>query len=152
MHLRNSVLPLAIALAVTTVLGLGAVSPAQSATAVKFVSVQYDSPGDDTGSNYSVNKEWFRVKNTTGKAKLLAGWKVKDNTGYTFVFPSGYKLGAGRTVTVHTGKGSNTAAHLYWKQGYYVWNNTGDKARLITPGGAVADSCSWGDGSGYLGC
>ncbi len=152
MHLRHSVLPAAIALAVTTVIGIGAVSPAESAPAVKFVGVQYDSPGDDIGTNYSVNKEWFRVKNTTKKAKLLAGWKVKDNTGYTFVFPSGYKLGAGKTVTVHTGKGSNTGANLYWKQGYYVWNNTGDKARLITPGGAVVDTCSWGDGSGYMSC
>ena len=131
---------------------LAVTGPADSAPVMRFVGVQYDSPGDDTGTNYSVNREWFRVKNTGAKAKLLAGWKVKDNTGYTFVFPSGYKLGAGKTVTVHTGKGSNTQSNLYWKQGYCVWNNTGDKARLITPGGTVVDTCSWGDGSGYTSC
>lgn len=152
MQFRRSTLPAAIALAAATFFGVGISGPAESAPAVKFTGVQYDSPGDDTGSNYSVNREWFRVKNTTGRAKLLAGWKVKDNTGYTFVFPSGYKLGAGKSVIVHTGSGSNGAGHLYWKQGYYVWNNTGDKARLITPGGTVVDTCSWGDGSGFTSC
>lgn len=152
MQLRRSAVPAAAACAASAVIGVGLASPAETAPAVKFTGVQYDSPGTDTGTNYSVNKEWFRVKNTTRRAKLLAGWKVKDDTGFTFVFPSGYKLGAGKTVTVHTGKGRNTAAHLYWKQGYYVWNNTGDKARLITPGGAAVDRCSWGDGSGFTGC
>ena len=142
----------AVAAAAAAVVVPGLSSTADSAPAVRLVGVQYDSPGDDTGTNYSVNAEWFRVKNTSTRAKSLAGWKVKDNTGYTFVFPSGYTLGAGKTVTVRTGKGSNTASTLYWKQGYYVWNNTGDKARLMTPGGTVVDSCSWDDGSGYTSC
>ena len=41
---------------------------------------------------------------------------------------------------------------LYWNQGWYVWNNTGDKARLITPAGSLVDTCQWGSGSGYRAC
>lgn len=120
--------------------------------AIRFGKIQYDSPGSDTGSNRSLNAEWFIVKNTGGKAKSLAGWKVRDRTGFVFKFPSGYKLGAGKSVKVHTGKGSNTKSNLYWKQGSYVWNNDGDKATLKNKGGKVIDTCVWGNGSGSINC
>lgn len=153
MSLRRAVLSVAVATASVTGVTMGVVGPAESAPAVRFATVQYDQPGNDLPvTSYKLNGEWVQVKNTTRRPKLLAGWKIKDNTGFTFVFPSGYRLGAGKTVTVHTGKGMNGAGHLYWKQGNYVWNNTGDKARLLTPAGQAVDSCSWGDGSGRTSC
>jgi len=42
-------------------------------------------------------------------------------------FPS-FKLGAGKSVRLHTGQGTNSSTDLYWGKGWYVWNNTGDKA------------------------
>lgn len=125
---------------------------APASAAVRFGRIQYDGPGDDTGSNPSLNREWFQVRNTGKQAKKLAGWKVKDRTGFTFVFPSGFKLGAGKTVTVHTGRGANTKRDLYWRQDNYVWNNTGDKATLKAAGGTVIDTCRWGDGPGAINC
>jgi hypothetical protein len=71
--------------------------------------------------------------------------------GHTYRF-STYSLGAGKTVTVHTGSGSNTAAHRYWGEDDYVWNNTGDKAILKTKAGTVVDTCKWGDGDGNTAC
>lgn len=125
---------------------------APSTAAIRFARIQYDGPGDDTGSNPSLNREWFQVKNTGKQTKTIAGWKVRDRTGFVFKFPAGFKLGAGKTVMVHTGRGANTKSNLYWKLDAYVWNNTGDKATLKTSGGTVADTCSWGDGAGSISC
>jgi len=68
-------------------------------------------------------------------------------------FPSGYYLGAGKTVMVHTGRGSSTTLNRYWGQDQYVWNNTGDKATLTSKSGTVVDTCKWsGAGLGYINC
>jgi hypothetical protein len=126
-------------------------SPAQAASAVRITYVQYDSPGDDIGTNGSVNAEWVRIKNVSGSKKSLTGWTLRDPAGHVYRFGT-YTLGAGKTVTVHTGRGSSTAAHRYWGEDYYVWNNTGDKAILKNKSGTVVDSCTWGDGAGSLAC
>ncbi len=55
-------------------------------------------------------------------------------------------------MAIHTGSGSNTSAHKYWRSSYYVWNNTGDTARFRTPAGTLVDSCKWGDGAGTITC
>jgi hypothetical protein len=62
-------------------------------------------------------------------------------------------LRPGATVKIHTGKGTNTAYHRYWGRGWYVWNNTGDKATLRNKAGTVKDTCAWTSrGSGYKYC
>ncbi|MBH5336819.1 lamin tail domain-containing protein [Streptomyces pactum] len=104
--------------------------------------IQYDSPGRDTRTNSSLNAEWVNIHNNSSSAIQLKGYKLKDNTGYTYTFGS-YRIGAGKTVKVRTGKGTNGAGVVYWGRGSYVWNNTGDKARLIKPNGVLRDSCSW---------
>jgi hypothetical protein len=35
--------------------------------------------------------------------------------------------------------------------GWYVWNNTGDKATSRDSSGALKDTCSWGDSSDGVG-
>jgi hypothetical protein len=49
-------------------------------------------------------------------------------------------------------KGTNTRSNLYWGRGWYVWNNTGDKAILRSSRGTLKDTCEWGDGKGYKNC
>ncbi len=126
--------------------------PAEAAPAVRFSSVQYDSPGTDTGSNTSLNGEWIKVTNYSSSAKSLSGWTIRDITGYTYRFPQGYRLGAGKTVQLHTGAGGNTASDRYWGRGSYVWNNTGDKATLKSGSGTVVHTCKWEDGDGNKAC
>jgi hypothetical protein len=63
-----------------------------------------------------------------------------------------YRLGAGKTVTVHTGSGSNSARHPYWRQDSYVWNNDGDRARLMKPNGTTVDSCSYSGAGSAVNC
>lgn len=132
---------LATAAAAVTALGVMAV-PAEAASPVQIYRVYFDSPGKDTGSNTSLNGEWVQLFNTTKVTKQLKGVKLRDKTGYTYTFGS-FKLGGRKSVYVHTGRGKNTAKHLYWGRGSYVWNNTGDTAYLLYPSGARADSCSW---------
>ncbi|MFE4454089.1 lamin tail domain-containing protein [Streptomyces sp. NPDC056796] len=153
MRIRTAA-PLALAAATALAGSLLATAPASAAShrgGLHLGKIQYDSPGKDTRTNTSLNAEYVDIHNN-GRSKLqLKGYKLKDDTGYTYTFP-GFTIGAGKTVRVHTGKGRNTASHVYWNRGSYVWNNTGDKARLIKPGGALLHSCSWGRGNGVKVC
>ena len=132
------------ALAGMTVVGALALvaPPAQAAGTVKLLKTQYDSPGSDDRSNRSLNAEWMVVQNTKSEAVNLSGWTLRDESRHVYTFPS-VKLGAGQTLKVHTGSGSNSSSHLYWGSGNYVWNNTSDKAQLRTSSGASKDTCSW---------
>lgn len=84
-------------------------------------------------------------------------WKIVDrgrDHAFRF-FP--LALEPGDTVRLHTGKGSGGAPvcvegepcpenrHYdeYWDLDNYVWNNDGDRARLIRPNGNIVDSCAY---------
>lgn len=140
----------ALLLALAPVLGLA--TPAHAtAGPVVFTRVYFDSPGSDTRSNTSLNAEYFTLKNVGSDARTLTGWTVEDNTGYTYTFGT-FTLKGGASVTVHTGKGTNTSTHRYWGRGSYVWNNTGDTAYLYTSGGTRKDVCSFSGAGSYTGC
>ncbi|MBO0829577.1 MAG: lamin tail domain-containing protein, partial [Streptosporangiales bacterium] len=101
-----------VAAASTVVAALGVTmalaTPADAAGGIRITGVYYDSPGKDTGSNTSLNAEWVRLKNTSGHAITLTGWRLHDRgVDHKYVFPS-YRLGAGATVRIHTGRGSRT--------------------------------------------
>ncbi|HYU86658.1 MAG TPA: lamin tail domain-containing protein [Kribbellaceae bacterium] len=126
---------------------------ADAAGAIQFRRFQYDSPGSDTGSNTSLNAEYFQLKNVTTRTFNLYGWTVRDAAGHTYRFSSSFYLRPGYTVTVHTGRGTNTSYHRYWGSSWYIWNNTGDKAYLRTPSGTLVDYCAWTSiGAGYKYC
>jgi hypothetical protein len=140
----------AVAIASTLIVPLGT-SPAHAASAVRITYVQYDSPGNDTGTNPSLNAEWVRLKNFSGKKRTLTGWTLRDPVGHVYRFGT-FTLGAGKTVRIHTGAGQSTAADRYWGQDWYVWNNTGDTAILKNKAGTTVDTCKWGDGAGTISC
>ncbi|WP_329036810.1 lamin tail domain-containing protein [Streptomyces sp. NBC_00178] len=153
MRIRTAA-PLALAAAAALAGSLLATAPASAAShqgGLHLGKIQYDSPGSDNRSNTSLNAEYVDIHNNGRSTLQLRGYKLKDNTGYTYTFPS-HTVGAGKTVRVHTGKGRDSGAHAYWNRGSYVWNNTGDKARLYKPGGTLLDSCSWPKGSGVKVC
>ena len=59
--------------------------------------------------------EWIRVKNLDPVNFLpVGGWWVRDSGYRRFVFPPWTLIAPGATLTVHTGRGSNTADDLYW--------------------------------------
>ncbi|WP_205650090.1 lamin tail domain-containing protein [Actinoplanes solisilvae] len=137
----------------------GANPPAKPVTpaagSVVFNRIQYDSPGADSGSNGSLNGEWFRLKNRTKSSINLKGWTVRDKQNIVFTFPS-LTLKPGAQVVVRTGKGKSSASTRYWGragQKGYVWNNGGDTAFLRTPANKQIDTCKWAKKSpGYTNC
>ena len=114
---------------------LAPISVSAAGCGVKFIDSNMDSPGDD---NYSLNQEWVKIKNTcaTGSTSI-AGWTIRDLAGHIYRFKAGVSIGAGRSITLHTGSGADTAAHKYWRSGSAIWNNDGDKATLKTGAGVT---------------
>lgn len=117
-------------------------APAEAASSIQVYKIYYDSPGSDSGSNTSLNAEYIQLKNHSSSAIQLQGYEIVDNAGFTYTFPS-YRISAGKTVKVHTGKGTKSAGHVYWGRSWYVWNNTDDKALVYKASGSFADSCSY---------
>lgn len=145
-------IPLALSAAALSAAMLAPV-PAQAAAlpTIQIVKIYYNSPGSpDNGANASLNGEWAQLKNTTRRAINLRGWTLRDKTNrsdhvYTF---GPFTLGAGKVVTVRTGRGSNTATTRYWGRGgqgtfSYIWNQTSDTGYVHNPAGKLVDSCSY---------
>jgi hypothetical protein len=122
-----------------------------ASAAVKIDRIYFDSPGSDTGSNSSLNAEWIRLRNTGSAARSLENWTIRDNSGHVYRFGT-YRLGAGKTVTLHTGNGANTPRHRFWRMNNYVWNNDGDRARLRKANGDAVDSCSYSGSGNFVTC
>lgn len=136
---------------IATALVIGAIaatlvaSPAEAANpTLHFSSALPNSAGTpDSGSNTSLNGEWVRIKNSSSTTTYtLTGWTIRDKANHVYTFPT-YSLHPGESVTLHTGKGTNTHANRYWGVTWYVWNNGGDTAYLRNRAGTQKDSCGW---------
>ncbi|BBB00310.1 hypothetical protein RVR_7316 [Actinacidiphila reveromycinica] len=118
-------------------------TPASASTgSVHVHKIYYNSPGVDRRTNTSLNAEYVQIANTTGKSANLKGWTITDASKHKYTFTT-YTLGAHKTVTIHTGKGRNTAANRYQGRSAYVWNNDKDTATLRSSKGTKIDSCSY---------
>lgn len=91
------------------------------------------------------------MKNFASTRRTITGWTVRDASGKTYKFPS-FSLAGGASVTLHTGRGTNSRTDLYWGQDNYIWNNSGDAAALRNGSGTVLDRCSWGSVASYVAC
>jgi len=64
-------------------------------------------------SGISLEDEWVKITNR-GSSVNLNGWYIQDDDeNHTFTFPS-ITLASGSTVTLHSGKGTDTSTELYW--------------------------------------
>ncbi|MFI7613283.1 lamin tail domain-containing protein [Nonomuraea terrae] len=138
------------AAALTAGMALAAQPAHAAAPVVQITKIYYDSPGSpDNGGNSSLNGEYVQIKNTGKKAVSLKGWTVRDQTSRSdHVYRFGtFTLKAGKTVTVRTGKGANTATNRYWGRSggtlAYIWNQNADTAYLRNASGKLVDSCSY---------
>ncbi len=122
--------------------GSGGGPGGSSRSGARISAIYFDSPGADTGSNASRNAEWVQLKNVTSTAKRLTGWTLQDAASHNYTFPA-YSLGAGQTVKIHTGSGNDTSRNLYWGESGYIWNNSGDTARLRNARDSIVDRCSY---------
>jgi hypothetical protein len=125
---------------------------AEASPALQLGRIQYDSPGTDTRTNASLNAEYVTIKNVSSTKSSLSGFTLRDAQSHVYTFGT-FALAAGKSVRLHTGKGTNTSTDRFWGSAAYIWNNTGDKASLKTHAGSLVDSCSWtSTGAGYKYC
>ena len=126
--------------------------PAQAASPIQIGRTQYDSPGSDTRTASSLNAEYVTIKNVTATARSLRGWTLRDAANHVYTFGA-VTLGGGKSLLLHTGRGTNSATNLYWGSGNYIWNNDGDTATLKTATGSTTDTCRWdASGTGVTAC
>lgn len=119
-------------------------APASAATpAVMITRIWYDSPGTDTRSNASLNAEYIQLKNTTRSRINLNRWTVRDKANHVYTVSGTFYLNAGATVTLRTGRGTNTSTVRYWGSGNYIWNNDTDLATVRNSAGTRVDYCSY---------
>jgi hypothetical protein len=136
-------LPLAVAAVALTTLVPAAPAQAAAVPAILITKVYYDSPGSDLRGNASLNGEYVTIKNTTRKAIDLAGWSLRDKTGYQYTFGDDQLLDAGKKLTVRTGQGRSGTSTVYWGRRAYVWNNDADVASIRNRSAKLVDSCSY---------
>ena len=107
--------------------------------AVVIEIVHYDAEGND---QYNLNDEYVVIWNKKTADIDLSGWKLKDEFGHTYTFPS-FTLQAGQKVTVYTGSGVDSDIELYWGSNNAIWNNDHDTAYLYDQESELIDSYSW---------
>jgi len=85
--------------------------------------------------------EYVRISNVGGSTANLASWRLVSVVGpQTFVFPA-HQLAPGASVTVSSGPDAPATggSNLRWTTAY-IWNDSGDRAELRMPAGAVVDA------------
>jgi hypothetical protein len=138
-------LPVSLGLAVlfSAVASAPAANPATAAaaTCVKFVASNFDAPGNDNEAA-NLNGEWVRIKNVCSSAKAIGGWKIHDyGKKHTFSFPSGVSIGAGKTITLYSGVGTNSSSKRYWGRTYgAIWNNSAPEYAYLLNGSGTLKS------------
>lgn len=110
---------------------------------IRIVRIEYDAEGDD---NTNQNGEWVEIVNADSAPVDLTDWVLKDESAsHRYSFPDGFTLRPGASARIHTGCGDDTATILYWcVSGSAVWNNDGDTAFLLDPGGNIVYSYAYG--------
>jgi len=106
---------------------------------VRVSTVLFDPPGDE---RKALNEEYVVLTNRGTTGANLKGWTLRDEKSHAYTFGT-FTLGAGKSVTVHTGKGTNSSTRLYWGSGAPIWNNDGDTAYLKDAAGKHVHSCGW---------
>ncbi len=106
-----------------------------------ITSFHANADGDD---RKNVNGEYLRLANVTSQPIDLAGYRITDLSGRSFVFPA-ISLPPGHTVKVHSGQGDNQGdaakqIAIYLGNETPIWNNKRDQATIYDPSGKVVDS------------
>ncbi len=126
----------------------GPAGQAMAASPVKITAAYFQVSGVTTPpTNSQLNQEYIVIRNGGTRAVKLTGGTLRDlarptTPSHVFKFPA-FKLGSGKTVRIHTGRGSNTSTNLYWGLTYFVWGDDSDTATLKTATGTTVSKCSW---------
>lgn len=111
---------------------------------LKITHLEAVAPG---GERRDLNGEVVRIANVTGHPVDLAGYRIQNDRGRTYVFPQ-VVLRPGYALTLYSGRGHDRTTDggpikLYWAANRPVWRNRGDTATLLDPRGHVVHTFAW---------
>ncbi|WP_256685726.1 lamin tail domain-containing protein [Halococcus qingdaonensis] len=106
-----------------------------------IAAIAADAPGND---NANLDEETVTLENSGSTPIALDDWTVSDEVDHTYSFPSDATLAAGASLTLHTGRGTDTDTDRYWGATSAVWNNDGDTVVIANASGAVVARRSYG--------
>lgn len=127
------------------------VSAVPAKAEIRIDRIRFNPPVEDDGSNVSLNQEIIRIENTGARPVRLVGWTIHTAEHLVFYFPR-FRLEAGRTVSIHSGKGVDTRKHLYWNQTLYAWDDDAGTATLWSRRMQQIDTCSYSGGGASVTC
>jgi hypothetical protein len=85
----------------------------------------------------NVQEEQVTVERVGDGELCLNGWKLMNDSGETYTFPSHLRLyTGGATIAVYSRTGSDNALELFWGRNNPAWTS-GGKARIFDPAGNV---------------
>jgi competence protein ComEC len=91
-----------------------------------------------------LNGETVTLRNDGQTTVSLARWTLADASGKNvFTFPA-LSLTPGGTLTIHSGRGTNTPTDLYWGKTVSIWRDTGDTATLRDATGSTITTYTYG--------
>lgn len=114
-------------------LWLPGVQPRSRGLGVDMAQCRFDVTGND---HLAPEDEFVCLVNESAEPIDVAGWRVADRAGHSYVFESG-RLAPGRRLRLHTGRGADTATRRYWGRRRAVWNNPWEPVVLVSPAGVV---------------
>lgn len=144
---RRTLSVLLVALAVMSASVLAS-RPAFAAATIRITKIHYGQIGTN------LNTEYIVFKNVSTTTRSMTGWTITsspatDNQSYRF---GTLRLAPGASVTLYTGRGTNTATKRYWgdvstaAHGGAIWNNDGDYAVLQNSVGTIITTCRYAGG------
>jgi len=107
----------------------------ESSRAVETGAFVLDEIREAQGFGDDVGDEYVTFRNTGDEALDLSGWVVENEAGKRFAFPDGFTLDAGQSVTLHSGRGSDTETDVHWGAASEVWDDDGDTIAVRTADG-----------------
>ncbi|WSZ82754.1 lamin tail domain-containing protein [Streptomyces sp. NBC_00859] len=111
--------------------------PQRSAVAVGVVH-HVDSHGRGHRPGDRANAEWITVTNNSRRPVELRGWTLTDAQHHSYRFHA-LRLGAHKSVKVHTGRGRDTWNDVYQNRRSPIWDRV-DTATLRDARGHVVDT------------
>jgi hypothetical protein len=89
------------------------------------------------------NNEWIEIYNNDVNALDITSWRLTDNDGNVFTFPS-FVIPPGGYVVVHVGLGIDNSTDLYWNRITAVFEDYGDNVILYNSLGQPIDYVAYG--------
>lgn len=108
----------------------------------EITGVNQDAPGSDADNP---NGEWIDITNTGASAASLQDWRIQYQTATFYDFDADITVGAGDTIRIFMGAGTDTAQELFWGNTSGILSNTAGTLVLQSPYRAAVDTVTWPD-------